>query len=690
MRQYYPRKQSSISLAVLLCIGIVTLFSFTVRMVGDFLPSTATHQVRRTSFLGGTIAEAVSLGKASVEKKTFDAKKIILSDRELYLAPFEKRTFEIGYKNTGTISWRQGVTNGSSLTLRSSAKAESYFYDPSWKSGNIVRVFGKEEDAQPGEVVFFRFILEAPKKAGSYTERFSLYQGKKKLPSSDVLLPIEVRGISLARRVEEPRHSDVVLASMGQQQFLQAQKLIQSHFSLSLESGSTTVFEVGYKNTGKRAWRVDDMPKVTLRIKSQGGTSQFLDQSWYQSVIPAALSVDTLPGEIAYFRFLIHAPPHAGIYRADFFLSYGEEPILGSDFSLPIEVIGSPTSSQIVPRPQEATPVDMQIPSLSPPPASDTILALAPSLSTQTPSIIDDKVEQEQKIRIGYFFTKDPVRITSSSPYEIRDAQNILLATEQAGAISTVTFDMGAKTYTIQTSAGIQTLQTHPRFTGVLTSGGDSFDPNTIFEIVSYSNRPAWSSSINDNTVRGAVEVRYSEKSEKIWVINELPLEYYLRGLAETSNNSPYEFQKALLIAARTYAKYHIDHSTKYAGEYFTIRSTDHDQVYRGYGAESRLPNVTRAVNETRGVIVYYQGSLAITPYYSQSDGRTRSWEEVWAGTPKPWLVSKDDPPGRGLPLLGHGVGMPARGAISLALEGNTFENILKYYYTGVELRRRY
>ncbi len=459
---------------------------------------------------------------------------------------------------------------------------------------------------------------------------------------------------------------------------------------LRLESGSTTVFEVGYKNIGKRAWRVDDMPKVTLRVKTKD-VNPFADSSWYSPSTPAALSIDTFSGNVAYFRFLIRAPQMAGPYTADFYLSYGEDPILGSEFLLPIEVAGPAFSNQPAVSPQPATPPDSHVPFSPPFGASDTVLTSSPAPSPSTaPLIVEDSAEQEPTIRIGYFSTTDPVRVTSSSPYEIRDGNSAVVGTEQQGAVSVVTFDFVSKKYLLGTSAGTLTLQNYPRFTGVLQPQRSVLDPDTVFEILSYSNRPAWSSSVNDNKVRGALEVRYSEKSEKLWVINELPLEYYLRGLAETSNNSPYEFQKALIIAARTYAKYHIEHNIKYPGEYFTIRSTDYDQVYRGYGAEMRLPNVTRAVNETRGIIVYYQGVIAITPYYSQSDGRTRSWEEVWGGLAKPWLVSKEDAPGKGLPLLGHGVGMPARGAISLALDGRTFDEIVKYYYTGVELRRRY
>ena len=55
---------------------------------------------------------------------------------------------------------------------------------------------------------------------------------------------------------------------------------------------------------------------------------------------------------------------------------------------------------------------------------------------------------------------------------------------------------------------------------------------------------------------------------------------------------------------------------TKHADEFYIMDAT-YDQVYRGYGAEARTPNVVAAVDATRGQIVTYNGKLAITPYFS-------------------------------------------------------------------------
>jgi len=171
-------------------------------------------------------------------------------------------------------------------------------------------------------------------------------------------------------------------------------------------------------------------------------------------------------------------------------------------------------------------------------------------------------------------------------------------------------------------------------------------------------------------------------------VINELLIESYLKGLAETSDLSPSEFQKTLMTAARTYAMYHVQRGTKHADEFYIVDAT-YDQVYRGYGAEARSPKIAAGVDATRGQIVTYQDKLAITPYFSRSDGRTRSWNEVWGGS-YAWLMTVPVPQDNGKTLWGHGVGMSASGALTMANEGRNYQQILKHFYTGIELRQIY
>ena len=148
----------------------------------------------------------------------------------------------------------------------------------------------------------------------------------------------------------------------------------------------------------------------------------------------------------------------------------------------------------------------------------------------------------------------------------------------------------------------------------------------------------------------------------------------------------------------RSYALYHylrgivynVNYSsTKHASDHFHIDAY-YDQVYRGYNSELRMPSLSVAVEATRGVTVAYAGQPVVTPYFSNSDGRTRDWVEVWGGTAKPWLKSVVVAQDNGKNLFGHGVGMSARGALLMVVGGLNWQNVLKHFYTGIDLLKIY
>ena len=115
------------------------------------------------------------------------------------------------------------------------------------------------------------------------------------------------------------------------------------------------------------------------------------------------------------------------------------------------------------------------------------------------------------------------------------------------------------------------------------------------------------------------------------------------------------------------------------------------DQVYKGYEYENRHPSIKVAVDEVRGITVNYEGRTAITPYFSRSDGRTRSFSEVWYNEVA-WLQGVPAPcdAKRGFALWGHGVGMSATEALCMANDGSTWDEILHYFYTDVDLNKRW
>ncbi len=273
------------------------------------------------------------------------------------------------------------------------------------------------------------------------------------------------------------------------------------------------------------------------------------------------------------------------------------------------------------------------------------------------------------------------VEVTADGSYDVVEGSSgKVLATLSKGQITQVKYTGGK--YQVKYQNTSTTTSDYIRLEG---------GKNRVMTVLSYEDRKSWDSSINDNQFRDTIELRYSPTSQALWVINDLSLENYIAGVAETSDSSPTEFIKALVIAERTYAVYLVNNGGKHPKDfvdvYNSVNGNGDDQVYRGYSFETRNQGVKSAVNETAGMVVKYNGKVAITPYYSHADGRTRSWEEVWGSKNYPYCVSVPDPYTEGMSLYGHGVGMSALGAVKFAeKENKTYDWILKYYYTGIDI----
>lgn len=211
-------------------------------------------------------------------------------------------------------------------------------------------------------------------------------------------------------------------------------------------------------------------------------------------------------------------------------------------------------------------------------------------------------------------------------------------------------------------------------------------DLNGIAEIANWNHAPGWNASLNDNLFRGDLELRVLDN--QINVINEVPLEDYLKGIAEVSNGDPKEKLKTMAVLSRSYALFYLqDENEKFPGKpYDASDDPNVFQKYLGYGLEKRSPNFTQAIAETQGEVVTYQGELIKTPYFNQSDGKTLSAEEVWGWTHTPYLISVDDPYCQGLVRKGHGVGLSGYGATQMAKSGKDYKTIIKYYYKDVDV----
>jgi len=145
--------------------------------------------------------------------------------------------------------------------------------------------------------------------------------------------------------------------------------------------------------------------------------------------------------------------------------------------------------------------------------------------------------------------------------------------------------------------------------------------------------------TVNGKRYRNYIEIRRYSDSD-LTVINILNIEEYLYGVvpAEIEADAPLEAIKAQAVAARTYT---LSNLGRYENWGFDLTDTVSSQVYNGYDAER--PASTRAVDETRGKKMLYNGNLAQVFYFASSGGMTADVSEVW-GSKIPYLISVPDP----------------------------------------------
>jgi len=145
-----------------------------------------------------------------------------------------------------------------------------------------------------------------------------------------------------------------------------------------------------------------------------------------------------------------------------------------------------------------------------------------------------------------------------------------------------------------------------------------------------------------DRTYRGMLLVRPAER-DRITAVNVIDLEAYLQGVVphEIGRRPAAEIEavKAQAVAARTYAVGNLGAREALGFDFY---ATTQDQLYLGAADEDSI--ATRAVRETRGEIVTWNG-LPILAYYSSTcGGQTAAIEESWPWrAPLPYLKSVAD-----------------------------------------------
>ncbi|WP_404786676.1 SpoIID/LytB domain-containing protein [Altericista sp. CCNU0014] len=153
---------------------------------------------------------------------------------------------------------------------------------------------------------------------------------------------------------------------------------------------------------------------------------------------------------------------------------------------------------------------------------------------------------------------------------------------------------------------------------------------------------------------RGAVQI--VAQADGLLAVNHVDLEAYLYSVvgAEMPAFWSAEALKAQAVAARSYA---LVHMARHADELYDLGATPRWQAYNG--AESETNTTQAAVNDTRGILLSYQGGVVESLYASSID------------------IVRD---------VHGGFGMSQEGANQLAQKNFSYPQILGHFYPGTSL----
>jgi hypothetical protein len=584
-------------------------------------------------------AEAITVKKAD-----YAGAVVSVSPAKLALKPNETATVKIIVKNTGKATWANAGARYVSVYTYFPKYRTSVFYNKSWfRKDQPVKI--TEKSVAPGKTATITFKVTAPSKTGVYEEGFYLAAEEFTwIAGTQIKIPITVADpvvASPSKPAIPVTATPPVTPNPSSSGPLAAEVIIKSFKErIILTGGKTEKVIIGFKNTGSVIWQTRILRVRGTTVADTSGLA-LADKSWPNGMEPSRVREPISPGNVALFEFNITAPARRGDYSLPLKLVIDDKDVGGAIIDIPVLVTED-----------------------------------APELAEQETPIINGATEPN--IRVGLWKPDGQVVLSNSVPFSLVDGRGSVLTVIPSDTLVTIGYNKENKTVVANAAGSTYSSAGLMRFVPTDAVNG-------LFRVPNFA---GWVTTLYENRFRGTLELNYYEPNDNVWLIEELPLEQYVQGLAETGNASHPEFQKALVIAARNYAYVVHQAGGKYA--LFDVLPDAADQVYRAYGSETYRPNLVANVKATRGMMVVYNNEVVVTPYFSRSDGRTRAWGEVWCCKVKPWLVGVAAPHDVGKNLWGHGVGMSAEDALGWAKDGKTYDWILNYFYTGTKLKRIY
>jgi stage II sporulation protein D len=135
---------------------------------------------------------------------------------------------------------------------------------------------------------------------------------------------------------------------------------------------------------------------------------------------------------------------------------------------------------------------------------------------------------------------------------------------------------------------------------------------------------------------RGSFAV--SARDSALLLLNTLALEDYLYGVIGAEMAAGGEAQKCQALVSRTYA---LGNTGRHRNRGYDFCDTTHCQYYRGLSGEN--PEIRAAIDQTRGMALFFKGKLAKVFCHSTCGGVTTAVDTTWGGRAIPYLQPVDD-----------------------------------------------
>lgn len=306
--------------------------------------------------------------------------------------------------------------------------------------------------------------------------------------------------------------------------------------------------------------------------------------------------------------------------------------------------VDSSASSDSSVKPPASVDAAKTAPAPASPSASAAPTAQSPSATASQPAALTPEQEALNRQNTEEFLASLP-SVDSLIEMRVAIAEGVPSAT-----IRTSTEAMLAN----QDGAPLQTLTTGETYS--VQPSGDSIRLNSaqLPAVVMIDPSPQGLFYLNDRAYRGRLLL--IAEGGNLWAVNFVDMRSYLYSVvgSEVSPSWDMEALKAQAIAARSYGlTYHF----RPAHSAYDLGATQRYQVYRGI--EREADTIRQAVDATAGEFVSYRGGI-VESLYAASDDIVM---EVFQGR-----------------------GMSQLGALSLANQGYSYEQILSNYYpdTGI------